>query len=80
MADNWPWDSFPEDQSTWEACKRKYDELKEELEKKNGIIDSIDSCISLAVEMSKDKDVDKRSIEHSALRDIRRHIKRGIKK
>lgn len=29
---NWPFDEFPEDNSTWETCKRKYQFLKNRIE------------------------------------------------
>ena len=28
----WPWNSFPEDSSTWDSCVQEYDALKEDLE------------------------------------------------
>ena len=31
MSKEWPWDKFPEDQSTWEACVELYEKQSESL-------------------------------------------------
>ena len=30
---NWPWDSFPEDLSTWESCVKRHQQAIDEIER-----------------------------------------------